>query len=1182
MSYRRVYAETIYAWLFKRKLILPAIMGLFAFLLLSNDIAIVSYSGDSTCSICYAEINFTMNRDYIYIYPNTSWYFNTDRKLSKIELQVRDWRMKSGWKTLDLTKTASKDVTYAYRFYKSKGLWEVRIVGYKDNPQDTIKWSFGSIDPYWYGEGTVMMVGSSLSRYTNEYRIVERSGFEGRLNVTIKYLKSGNSSLCLWADTTEINMDKTKTKPIPLSIKLTRSINDSLLKNIDVDLVKSSTNIKPTFEKGDELQFCYEADPAIDDWVRFGEESVTFVKSVYSDFFYTNMTTLTSNAVQPSLNLPSLYSNLTGYWSFDTDATPDLSKKFVPGMVGMAFNATATGDYIQFSNNTQFNFSLSGGTVWPLNQSFSLAVWIQSRDNCATNKRGIISKGNFGVAGYVLGCTGNVGTMRYYFAIRNTSASNNMFEIQTDVSQYGNWTHLVAVFNGTANFLYVNGTLQQQQNQTLNGSYFYTNSYPEIGRGQNSDNYQIFGSIDEVYIYNRSLSAGEAVSLWLNDGNVTKDLVAYFQMENFSGGSILRSANSLETLWGGYMGAGLILVDHMNAFAGTYKSSTATAAGTSTLDGISGAYQVSGEGDYAAASASGFVPTINDASNDTTIMAWYRDTTNSSAFYYLYAESNTTSNTPVLYFGTQAGWFIANIRNATDTSGIVIIEAGARHYDGKWHHGAFIRNYTGLYLVVDGVITRQALDTLHYKGIAGFDRKTLGKGLIYTSQRSPGYVDEVMTFNTSLSLAQIVSIMNNQSQRFRNLSAGLMKAVNVTERGIDNRANLSVTNLTLLTGTTVFGTVCGWANETASGFVTDADCQAIIGFNATANGSYGDVCGKSTMLDTVPSKYALYGNASYFATGTDKLTFLNNNLRSSLTAYLELKATTAWSLGSDDVFVMGKYDRTNTDALGWALVYNAGTPGFEYWYGDGAEAWSYYSVPAITFDTGTHSVAVVLDDAANTSAIYWDGVQKAAAPYLSAEVTQYFFVGWDGGANATHGITPLANGDASDAVNNQFSGYIDDVMVFNRTFNDDDRTTLFATGPRKYACDALQTMTASGANYTFDFDQGYTDMTAMLIGTTGGFWPLYVSGYANVSLYNVVTAPPADTCTYTSGNWDINCADNCTISTAVDMAGNNVTVWGSGLITFTNNITNIGRATIGGLASQMCVVRCQGGCLQLG
>jgi hypothetical protein len=337
------------------------------------------------------------------------------------------------------------------------------------------------------------------------------------------------------------------------------------------------------------------------------------------------------------------------------------------------------------------------------------------------------------------------------------------------------------------------------------------------------------------------------------------------------------------------------------------------------------------------------------------------------------------------------------------------------------------------------------------------------------------------------------------------------------------------------------------------------------------------------MLNTVPSKYALYGNASYFATGTDKLTMLNNNLRNSLTAYMELKATTAWSLGSDDVFVMGKYDRTNADALGWVLLYDTGTSGFEYWYGDGADAWSYVPVsPPSVFDTNTHSVAVVLDDAANTAAIYWDGVQGASAPYLSAEVGQYFFIGWDGGANATHGIPPLANGDASDAVNNQFSGYIDDVMVFNRTFNDDDRTKIFATGPRQYSCAAVQSMTESGANYTFDFDAGYTDLTVLLTGTTGGFWPVYAWGYANVSLYNVVTAPPADTCTYTSGNWDINCADNCTISTAVDMAGNNVTVWGSGLITLTNNITNIGRATIGGLASQMCVVRCQGGCLQLG
>lgn len=52
-------------------------------------------------------------------------------------------------------------------------------------------------------------------------------------------------------------------------------------------------------------------------------------------------------------------------------------------------------------------------------------------------------------------------------------------------------------------------------------------------------------------------------------------------------------------------------------------------------------------------------------------------------------------------------------------------------------------------------------------------------------------------------------------------------------------------------------------------------------------------------------------------------------------------------------------------------------------------------------------------------------------------------------------------------------------------------------------------------------------------------------------------AIPADTCTYTSGNWNVNCWDNCTISSNVNLGGNNITFTGVGSFTVQANITNI-------------------------
>jgi len=46
--------------------------------------------------------------------------------------------------------------------------------------------------------------------------------------------------------------------------------------------------------------------------------------------------------------------------------------------------------------------------------------------------------------------------------------------------------------------------------------------------------------------------------------------------------------------------------------------------------------------------------------------------------------------------------------------------------------------------------------------------------------------------------------------------------------------------------------------------------------------------------------------------------------------------------------------------------------------------------------------------------------------------------------------------------------------------------------------------------------------------------------------------PPADTCIYTSGNWALNCNDNCTFSTTQTIDGN-ITISGNGIMNFLNN-----------------------------
>ncbi|MCX6746654.1 MAG: SBBP repeat-containing protein [Candidatus Pacearchaeota archaeon] len=74
--------------------------------------------------------------------------------------------------------------------------------------------------------------------------------------------------------------------------------------------------------------------------------------------------------------------------------------------------------------------------------------------------------------------------------------------------------------------------------------------------------------------------------------------------------------------------------------------------------------------------------------------------------------------------------------------------------------------------------------------------------------------------------------------------------------------------------------------------------------------------------------------------------------------------------------------------------------------------------------------------------------------------------------------------------------------------------------------------------------------------------------------YTLIIAA-ANTCTYTSGNWEVNCVDNCVISSNVNGGAKNLTMNGTGTFTLDANITNfIYYRILNG-----CNVTCRRGCI---
>jgi hypothetical protein len=70
----------------------------------------------------------------------------------------------------------------------------------------------------------------------------------------------------------------------------------------------------------------------------------------------------------------------------------------------------------------------------------------------------------------------------------------------------------------------------------------------------------------------------------------------------------------------------------------------------------------------------------------------------------------------------------------------------------------------------------------------------------------------------------------------------------------------------------------------------------------------------------------------------------------------------------------------------------------------------------------------------------------------------------------------------------------------------------------------------------------------------------------------------SDSCTYSSGNWEINSSDYCNITSNVDVGGNNITIMGEGTTRITANITGYTTVDIHGVnSSAKAIVECYNG-----
>lgn len=202
---------------------------------------------------------------------------------------------------------------------------------------------------------------------------------------------------------------------------------------------------------------------------------------------------------------------LVGYWSFNdgsgTIAT-DFSGKGNPGTLsgtalpswssgkrggGLSFDGSTA--YVQVSHNANMNFGTG---------NFSIAAWVNRSDS---GTRILFGKRAY-PPGWVVYLTGNSLAMQY------NDATPRVFTLGT-YPDIKNWHHIAVVINKSANqaIYYLDGVANAPVDISATTGSTDTSTWLGIGRDSSDPNYNFYGMLDEVRLYNRALNSTEVAKL---------------------------------------------------------------------------------------------------------------------------------------------------------------------------------------------------------------------------------------------------------------------------------------------------------------------------------------------------------------------------------------------------------------------------------------------------------------------------------------------------------------------------------------------------------------------------------------------------------------------------------------------------------------------------------------------
>ena len=372
--------------------------------------------------------------------------------------------------------------------------------------------------------------------------------------------------------------------------------------------------------------------------------------------------------------------------------------------------------------------------------------------------------------------------------------------------------------------------------------------------------------------------------------------------------------------------------------------------------------------------------------------------------------------------------------------------------------------------------------------------------------------------------------------------------------GSDNRANFTINANNPANGTIYYTNLNDNSNPSTAYINTDPN---LVGYWHLDNwGSYGetsthiyDFSGNgndgTAYNGASPTSSGKYNGGFYFDGSNDYISIPDDP---SLDGFTNGFTAIAWIKPEDissRASILHKYDTGGAGERAWFLeIYNS----------DMLE--SFFSSNGDTYVADRFENNLVLGSFQQI-ALVWQSNQN---PVLYVNGVVQTRIESSGTVSSIYNsAAPFEIGRSTYSPTRAFKGTIDEVMIFNRSLSADEIKSIYITGSLNHKNDGV------GINWT-ESSTGFQTLnaTGYEIPTSSSHLMPEITTSTSTSVTNITLftyiAPSADTCTYTSGDWNVDCSDNCLITSNVNLGGNDLIFTNSGKFTLqTNvNITNIG------------------------